>query len=220
MENYSLPDAHYTDWLYLLLLACGTILLICKSNAPKRFNAFSILPFYTKKLELLSEFNPFNSLKRFETLLSLHSYLLLALAIFVIKVYLQDDLLQYGNYMTYIRILFFVLLFFLTKALANAFLEWVYGHDGQITLSGNLNLGYRIWASILLLPLIFLNIFLSQFHLIFTALIGFFLVLTYTISVFQSNIILWKMPSPSYYKIFYICALEISPIFFLITWLF
>ncbi len=219
MEIKALPIAHYTDWILILFVCCALMLLVSKLAEEKRFYIFLTLPFHTKKMEVLSEFNPFNGIKRFETLLSLHSYLLISFGIFILSEHLGDSKPNYGYFESYVRICFFVSLFYLGKALINAFLEWIYDHPTQIALAGNLSLGYRIWSSIFLLPLAFFCIFFNDGTLFFVWAIGIFLAVSYILSVFQSNLILWQIPAPFYYKFFYICALEITPILFLVKWL-
>lgn len=219
MDIQALPSAHYTDWILILLASCALMLLASKITEQKRFFIFLTLPFHTKKMEVLSAFTPFNGIKRFETLLSLHSYLLISFGIFILSQHLGTGKPNYGYFVGYVRICFFVLLFYLGKALINAFLEWIYDHPAQIALAGNLSLGYRIWSSIFLLPLAFFCIFFSDVELIFVWAIGIFLAASYILSVFQSNLILWQIPTPFYYKFFYICALEIIPILFLVKWL-
>ncbi len=212
---------HHTDWIYLLLLLSAGTLLWAKLTAPKRFLSFLNLPLHTKRNELIGDFRPFQGLKRFETLLSVHSYAMFALAIFVVhRAQQQNPAAYFGHYLDFIRILFFVLLFFLGKALLNALLEWLYEHDGELSFASNVNLSYRVWSAFYLLPLIALVVYVRELTFLFSIILGIFIGLSYILGVIQSNLILWKMSAPSYLKFLYICALEMMPIFFLLKWLF
>lgn len=211
---------HHTDWIFVLLLASVSMLLIAKFSAPKRFSVFLNLPIHTKKIEFIEEFKPFQGLRRFETLLSVNSYILLSMGLFVMQKAQGKEPIFFSNYLDFIRVLMFLTLFFLSKALINALLDWLYEHNGALAFATNVHLSYRIWMSFFLLPLIVLVVFLPSASFVLSIVLGVFMLVSYIQSTIQSNLNLWKIATPSYFKILYICALEMMPILFLIKWLF
>jgi MFS family permease len=211
--------SHHTDWIFIILLLSALLFIAAKLSAPKRFNVFIGLPIHTKKFEFIEEFKPFQGLKRFETLLSINSYILIALGLFVLERAQSGNHPHFNGYLGFVRVLFFVSLFFVGKALINALLDWLYEHHGALSHTTTINLSYRIWMSFFLLPLIILVVFIPATSFYVAIVLAVFMLLAYLQSIIQSNLSLWKIAAPSYFKFLYICALEMMPIFFLVKWL-
>lgn len=210
---------HHTDWIFFVLCIAALLFTAAKLSAPKRFKIFLSLPVHTKKLDFVEEFKPFQGLKRFETLLSVNSYILISLGLYVVERAQSGSHPHFNNYLDFVRVLFFVSLFFVGKALINALLDWLYEHNGALSFATNINLSYRIWMSFLILPLIVLLVFIPSTSFYISILLGIFMLLAYIQSIVQSNLSMWKIATPAYFKFLYICALEMMPIFFLVKWL-
>mgnify|MGYP003636825822 CR=1 FL=1 len=96
---------------------------------------------------------------------------------------------------------------------------WVFNKSDEIAADQNINLAYRTWLGILLLPLCIVAVFFHQaypvmyFMLLTVVGVGYFLAFQF------SAIRIWSMGVLPYYKLLYICALEITPLIFLVGWL-
>ena len=210
---------HHTDWIFWVLLLAIALLLAARLYNPVRFRAFLILPFHIKRQELESSFNPTVGRGLFDVSLSLLSYLMLGLSFFLILHPFEGAPPVLSDWRNFLRLLFVVLLFFLVKNLVGLFVGWVFQHTDEIARAQNVNLAYRAWIAMMLVPVCALVAFYQPLYQVSYYLLWIGLFVGYYFALQFSFFRLWKMEALPYYKIFYLCTLEITPLLFLVGWL-
>ena len=210
---------HHTDWLLGILLLSVVLALAARLYNPERFRAFAGLPFHVKRPEMESAFNPAAGRGLFDVSLSVLSYLVLSLAVYLwlhrngeAPPLLNDAALFY-------RVLLVLVVFFLLKNLAGLFIGWVFGRTEEIAHSQNTQLAHRSWLALILLPLVILAVFNAGNFIVWHWLLLIFTLAGLSLSLYFSFRQLWQIGTYSYYKILYLCALEITPLLFLAGWL-
>ena len=159
-----------------------------------------------------SEFNPNGVRDAFDVLLTLNFYLVYTMGCLLI---LPEAIELYS----FARVLFIILLFFLTKNFLALFVGWLFQEQERIAVVQNTNLAYRSWSALWLLPILIITTFTPGLRESGSYLILFFMLAGYLLALLISSLRLWDLPGGTNYKILYLCALEIVPFSFLIYWL-
>lgn len=210
---------HHTDWILWILLGSVVLVVTARLYNPQRFRNFLLLPFHVKRRELESSFNPSMRRGLFDMSLSLMSYALLALGLFLLLHPYRQAMPLLTDWQLYLRLLFVLLLFFLSKNMAGLFVGWIFGRSDEIAGAQNVGLAYRTWLAILVLPICALLVFFAPAYQLSYYLLAVVLAVGYYFALQFSLLKIWSMQARPYYKIFYLCALEITPLFFLLGWL-
>lgn len=196
-----------------MLLISTFLVLMARLNHFKKFSYFIKLPFTVTGKDVEEEFNPHGLQQLFDVLLTLNSYITIALACFLFIQPAGEGLLHF------FRLIIVFLGFFLLKNLLQLFIAWLFDQQEYVVKAQNIGLAYRTWLGVVLLPLLFLLAYVPGAQVVSKNLLPFLLLACYIVIFYFSSSRMWKMPAPSYYKILYICALEIAPFFFLVNWL-
>lgn len=203
---------HHTDWLLILFVFSAFLVVLARLYHPKKFAFFLTLPFNSGVKEFEEEFNPNGVKDPFDVLLTLNSYVIFSAGLFLV---LEEDL---GNWIIFARILFILMLFFLVKNFIELFMGWLFRANEGVVAAHNTSLAYRSWAALWIFPLLVLNTYLPAVKEITGNLLLIFLLLAYLMPLLLSSLRLWNLVGGTYYKILYLCALELIPFFFLISW--
>lgn len=218
MPTMELP-VHHTDWLLALLLLGMGLALAAKLYNPSRFRAFLFLPFHVKRDELELGFNPLVARGLFDVSLSVLSYLILSLGIYIWLHRPWDGAPNFNDQAIYFRVLFILVFFFLLKNLGGLFVGWVFDCTEDIARSQNSQLAHRAWLSLIIMPVLVMAVFNTELYLFWYLIMRILLILGLAFSFYFSFIQLWRSRALAYYKIFYLCALEITPLLFMVGWL-
>ncbi len=209
---------HHTDWLLLLIGGILFFLGLLRYQHTQRFAEIWQLPFHIRRREVESEFHPSWRKGGFEVGFSIVSYLVISLALFILVRH-HESALAFDDWQMYLRIFFVLTLFFLLKNFLGLLVGWVFHCSEDVAASQNTNLAYRCWMSLVLLPLCVLAIFWQGLPMLGYILILIFIILSYLLAFQFTAVRVWNIPALGYYKIFYLCALEITPLVFLVGWL-
>tara|TARA_B100000678_G_scaffold291516_1_gene308908 strand:+ start:1795 stop:2433 length:639 start_codon:yes stop_codon:yes gene_type:complete len=204
--------AHHTDWILVALLVASFLVVFARLYHPKKFYFFRALPFNRGAKTFESEFNPNGVRDAFDVLLTLNFYLVYTMGCLLI---LPEAIELYS----FARVLFIILLFFLTKNFLALFVGWLFQEQERIAVVQNTNLAYRSWSALWLLPILIITTFTPGLRESGSYLILFFMLAGYLLALLISSLRLWDLPGGTNYKILYLCALEIVPFSFLIYWL-
>ena len=211
---------HHSDWILIILLVSVALVLAARLYNPERFAGFILLPFHVKRKEMELSFNPVVARGLFDVSLSVVSYLVLALAVFVWLHRVDGEgVPDFSNSAIYFRILLILVLFYLFKNLAGLSVGWVFDQTEEIAKSQNAQLSHRAWLALALIPLLSLSVFNLNHYDIWWWLTSVLTLAGLIMSLYFSFLQLWRIGVSSYYKIIYLCALEITPLIFLVGWL-
>lgn len=211
---------HHSDWILALLLVASVLLLVARLYDPGRFRAFASLPFHVKRQEMEQNFSASIRKGGFDLSLSLVSYVILALAIYIVLYPpaggISPSLRDWG---AFLRLFFVTTLFFVTKDLVGLSVGYIFNSIEMVARGQNVGLAYRSWLALWLVPLCMLVVYSGEAYGILYYVLAVVLVLGYFFALQFSVARLWKLPAASYYKFFYLCALEITPLLFFLAWL-
>ena len=216
--NLALP-IHHTDWLMWLLLGVCALLFAARLYNPRRFKEFSILPFHANRKELQHGFRPVVGRGLFDVSLGLSSFLVLGLAIFLLLHPYHTDLPKLGDWRMYLRLVVVLLLFFVSKNFLGLLVGWVFDKTETIAKAQNVAFAYRAWLGVLLFPVCVAMIYWVQSYQVMYYFLWIILCGGYYFSIQFFVVGIWRIDAFPYYKIFYLCALEITPLVFLVSWL-
>jgi hypothetical protein len=205
-----------TDWVLLVLLVIAFLVTAARLANAERVRHFIKFPFNFAALDWAGGFNPFITKKLSDLLISLSSLLTITLAIFFsIKFWSNQTPLPLG-WLPYLRVLFLVTVVFLVKNMLGGLIAAVFEVQEQITAVQNINIAFFSWLLVPLYPLVVLTTFLDWHPELFSkALLG-ICATGALLALWQTARATFKISPVLSYNIFYLCALEISPVIFLI----
>lgn len=210
---------HHTDWLLGLLIGALVLLLAARLYNPARFRAFSTLPFHPNRSDLESDFRPVVGRGLFDISLGVVSFVMLGLALFLLLHPYSDGVPILSGWRMYLRLLLVLLLFFVFKNFVALLVGWVFGKTENIAIAQNVSFAHRAWLGVLLFPVIVLMVYGGAMYQVLYYVLLLVLSVGYYFSIQFFVMRIWRIDALSYYKIFYLCALEITPLIFLVTWL-
>ncbi len=210
---------HHTDWLLGVLLLSFVIMIAVRLYNFGRLKDFSILPFHSRRRDLEESFNPVPGKGFVDFSLSLNSTLVITIACFLLLHPYRGQFPLLADWTVFLMLLFALMIFFLFKNFMGLLVGWIFNKSDEIAAAQNINLAYRTWMGILLLPLCTVAVFFHQAYpvLYFVLLIA--VSVGYILAFQFSAIRIWSMGVLPYYKLLYLCALEITPLIFLVGWL-
>ncbi len=211
--------AHHTDWLLIVTTLSFVLLIAVRLYNIVRFKQLSFLPFHASRADIEDSFNPVPGKGFVDFSLSIMSPVIIALTCYLLIHPYNGAVPIFSDWALYLRLLFIVTIFFLLKNFLGMFVGWVFGTAEEIGVSQNVYLAYRSWMAIVLLPFCVLLIFFPSGYAIFYYILLIITVLGLLLALLFTVLRIWNMRIVAYYKIFYICALEITPLIFLIGWL-
>jgi hypothetical protein len=210
---------HHTDWLLAVLMLSFVVMITVKLYNAGRLRDFAILPFHSGRKELEESFNPVPGKGFVDLSLSLNSTLIITISCFLLLHPYEDVFPEFNDWTMFLMLLFALLIFFLFKNFMGLLVGWVFHKSDEIAEAQNINLAYRTWLGIILLPICTVAVFFQPaypvvyFILLFVLSVGYFLAFQF------SALRIWSMGVLPYYKLLYLCALEITPLIFLVGWL-
>lgn len=209
---------HHTDWLLLVLFFSAALVLVARVYDVKKFRVFALLPFRSTDSRDVISFRPL-SRNLFDVSMAFNSYVIWAVALVLLGVGYGSVNPDLSLWPQFLRVFFMLVGFFLVRDLVQLVIGWVYGALENVVVAQNRHLAHRSWAGIYLLPLVFIVVFFKNFFVVGWWLLAPFLAGAYLFTVYKSGSAIWQMPVSLYYKFLYLCALEIVPVFFLLSWL-
>ena len=210
---------HHTDWLLWLLCGVFVLLIAARLYNPMRFKAFMILPFHANRAELESSFRPIIGRGLFDVSLGLSSFVVLGLSLFLILHPFQENLPVMADWRMYLRLLMVLLLFFVFKNFMGLLVGWVFNKTDNIARAQNVSFAYRAWLGVILFPVCLALVYLDTAYQLLYYILLMVLCGGYYFSIQFFVLSIWRIDALPYYKIFYLCALEITPLVFLVSWL-
>lgn len=209
------------DWATILFVLAITIIAVNRSIFSVRFNEFIKLGYSDKYNKVYKDTN--NLLNWFTIsmfiiqLISFSFFILLLLSFF--NTAKAGDIITKDNYITYIQIITFLLVFILSKFLIEKIVGTAIDSESVVDKFNLIKTNYRAFLGFILLPV---NIVLYYNSIplkeVFYVILGVFLlynVFTYyfLVKTYQ-KIIIGKL----FYFILYLCTLEIAPYYFMYYW--
>ena len=210
---------HHTDWLLYLLVGAFVLLLASRLYNPARFKAFVFLPFHANRAELEADFRPVVGRGFFDISLGVVSFLMLGLALFFLLHPYNGYPPVLSDWQLYLRLLSALLFFFVLKNFIGLLVGWVFSQSEFIASAQNVSFAHRSWLGLVVFPILFLMTYFVQAYQVFYYLLFVVLAVGYYLSLQFYILRFWRLNALSYYKIFYLCALEITPFVFLVIWL-
>jgi hypothetical protein len=214
MEFSLAPRA--TDWVVVTILASLVFLVAARLTDSERTVNLLKLPLSLTQNELAARFNPVGSGQWADLFLSISWLSFISLALASAAFQLKAPEAIFTDYIGKFFLIFFVIaLFLILKNLLATFLAYIFELDQYLLVSENQFLAYLMW---LITPAL-LSVLLIHFSPEFSTLISYvFIGLTsggLLVAIFKSIGPILKASAVPSYIILYICALEISPTFYL-----
>lgn len=205
--------------MLVLLLISVAFVLTGRFFNKERFYIFLRLPYHVKGGEVASAYNPARVAFNHDYFNGLGAILAITLGIYWLHSYDREIMApDYEGPLSFLRIALVVLVFLLVKNMLSALVGFVFSSQEKIIVAQNRGFAYLAWVLVPLLPLLLLAFYLPFGNQVFFYMIYGILVAGYLYSTLQAMAEIWKLPAPAYYKILYLCALEIIPLLFLLKW--
>ena len=202
---------HQTDWIFWILIVNAAALASLHYFNPREFSVFSKAPF--SNLSMSSprskgdyKTTPFNF--TIELIFYLVSPLFLSYTLF------GRDHLVFSGWIPYTRMLFVLVVLFLTQSAILHAISWIFQSKEGFTSFQKKKNNIRNWLSLVLIPLLFLGIFspFGQLNLVVSA-IGLIIGITYVSGVLMASSEIRRLENISVlHIILYLCTLEIGPL--------
>lgn len=205
-----------TDWVLLVMGFSFILLIIARIYDRDRVRDIFRLPWHVNSAEIASAYNPIQSRRLADFMLSLAALLVTGLAVYLVKQALHLAALEAEGWHLYARILFILLIFTLFKSLIGALVGAIFQVAEPINISQNRFFAYLAWLLMPLFPLVLFLTYSPFFTLPLAYMVliiiggGLLLALLKT-----AQTIIAVTPKISY-NILYLCALEITPVAYLI----
>lgn len=177
----------------------------------KRVGQLSLLPFKTNGRELASAFNPLQSRRLSDLLLSISAVLIVSLAVYLVKQNFESYAICQDHWQQFLWIFFIIAIFSLFKTLIGSLIGWVFEVSEEISIAQNQFFAYLSWLILPLFPLVIICAYLPYLSLITAYFLLVLLILGLTQSIFHVSVSIIKLPPSLGYNIFYLCALELAP---------
>jgi len=205
-----------TDWVLLVLVLIAVLVVLAKLAQTDRTNFFLLLPFRVQANEWAANFNPIQSKKLSDSLLSLSAILTLALAALLIKRFWLGEQSLGQDFLPYLKIVFTLIIIFLGKTLLGSLIAAVFDVQARVTAVQNINFAYFSWMLLPLYPLVVGCIFLSWEPTVFAKALIVLCALGIILTLWNTARAALQIGVYLSYNIFYLCALEIVPVMFLV----
>lgn len=205
-----------TDWILVILVISFLAFLIARINSPERVREFFHLPWHVKSAELSSEFNPLQSRRLADFLMSLAALLVTAVTIYLLKQVFAGQSVKADGWHSLVRIIFVLGLFILFKSLLGTLMGAIFNLAEPIAVSQNRFFAYLAWLAIPFFPIAFLLNYQPQLAPVLAYATIALALLGLSLALFRTAQIIISLPPKIGYNILYLCALEIIPIMYLV----
>lgn len=216
MYEGTVAAAHHSDWVLMILTAVVFLWVLAYRVNGTYFRQFARLPFYVKAREWSAQFNPLQGRGGKDIILGLSGYVIFSLGLFLFTAFREGYRPLTYAWPDFLRVLLLLGIILLFKALLSALVGYVFDCSQAIVKTQNQYFAFLSWSSLPLLPVILvLLLWPSQVAWLYSVLLV-FLSGGALLAIGQTLPTTFKIPPSRSYNIFYLCTLEISPVFYLI----
>lgn len=206
----------FTDWATVLFLGSFVVIAINRVVYYTRFSEFVKIAFSNKYLKVYKD----NSNLTNTFTMSFFFVQLISFSFLILLLLHQFENVSKNDFITYIQVFTFLLVFILSKFLIEKIIGVVFEIEDFVEQFNLQKVGYRIYFGVLLLPvvvLLYYNTLTTNFvYLSIVGILLFFNILTYITIIRQyQNLMMRKI----FYFILYLCTLEIAPYYFIYYWI-
>ena len=205
-----------TDWVLLVLGLIAILIVLAKLAQAERTTFFLKLPFQVQSQEWAIRFNPIQSKKISDALLSLSSILTVALACLLVNRLWHGEETLSKDFITYLKIVFVLISIFLGKTLLGSLVAAVFEVQESVAATQNISFAYFAWLQMPLLPVVVAGAFLGWQSAFLAKVMLALCLLGLILMLWKTAKAALKIGPTLSYNIFYLCALEITPALFLI----
>lgn len=205
-----------TDWILAILVLSFLAFVVARINAPERVREFVRLPWHVKSAEIASNFNPIQSKRLADFLLSFAALLISALTIYLLRQVWHSQPIKADGWHIVARIVLILAVFILFKSLLGALVGSVFQLTEPIAASQNRFFAYFSWLALPFFPLATVLTYQPIFNTVLAYALIVLAVLGIILALFRTAEIIMKLPPKIGYNILYLCALEIIPIMYLV----
>lgn len=205
-----------TDIVLVVLMLVAFILLLARWRHPLRTEQLQKLLWHPKREEVSANFKPLQSGHFSDLLSAIAGSLIVSLSLVVLHSGSFHMALPHLDVFLTLRIFLVFNAIVILKLALGSFVAWVFQHQETVQTGQNIFLAYLTWLmwplSVGLLLYSFLPFWpqLGYFILLVGLLLGLLL------AVYRSFEIIILLPIPKAYLFFYLCALEIVPLLYLV----
>lgn len=202
---------HQTDWIFWILIGNAAALATLHYINPREFSVFSKAPFSNLSMSSSRSKGDYKTTP-FNFTIELIFYLVFPL--FLSYTLFGRDHLVFSGWIPYTRMLFVLVVFFLTQSAILHAISWIFQSKEGFTSFQKKKNNIRNWLSLVLIPLLFLGIFspFGQLNLVVSA-IGLIIGITYISGVLMASSEIRRLENISVlHIILYLCTLEIGPL--------
>jgi hypothetical protein len=205
-----------TDWVLLVLGLIALLIVLAKLQQAERTTFFLKLPFQVQAKEWAINFNPIQSKKVSDALLSLSSILTMALVCLIISRFWQGEQSLAKDFIAYLKMVFVLIGVFLGKTLLGSLVAAVFDVQDNMAATQNISIAFFAWIQVPLLPIVIVGTFLSWQTIFFAQLLLGMALLGLLYSLWLTAKASLRIGPILSYNIFYLCTLEIIPVLFLV----
>lgn len=202
---------HQTDWIFWILIGNAAALASLHYFNPREFSVFSKAPFSNLSMSSPRSKGDYKT-TTFNFTIELIFYLVSPL--FLSYTLFGRDHLVFSGWIPYTRMLFVLVVLFLTQSAILHSISWIFQSKEGFTSFQKKKNNIRNWLSLVLIPLLFLGIFspFGQLNLVVSA-IGLIIGITYVSGVLMASSEIRRLENISVlHIILYLCTLEIGPL--------
>ena len=202
---------HQTDWIFWILIGNAAALASLHYFNPREFSVFSKAPFSNLSMSSPRSKGDYKT-TTFNFTIELIFYLVSPL--FLSYTLFGRDHLVFSGWIPYTRMLFVLVVLFLTQSAILHAISWIFQSKEGFTSFQKKKNNIRNWLSLVLIPLLFLGIFspFGQLNLVVSA-IGLIIGITYVSGVLMASSEIRRLENISVlHIILYLCTLEIGPL--------
>lgn len=203
-----------TDWMILISLAAGTLLVLARFIDRSRVLELLQFPWDGQSEEFSLRFNSGKVKLNADRLLILAAWLLFPLLIVALKMAGRSEAILLYDWASFFRIFLLSGLYLVLKLLLASAIGYAFEREEASLQSQNLALAHFTWIALIGGFFAFLTFFLPLAKLQFY-LVLFLVLIIAVIFLFRNVYYSIKMGFSLSYIILYLCALEIIPLMFL-----
>lgn len=208
--------AHHSDWVLIILTGVLLLWVLAYRFNSTYFRQFARLPIYVKATEWSAQFNPLQGRGGKDIILGLSGYVVFSLGLFLFTAFRDGYRPLTYAWPDFLRVLFLLGIILLFKALLSALLGYVFDCSQAIVKIQNQYFAFLSWSSLPLFPVILvILLWPSQVEWLYYILLV-FLSCGALLAIGQILPATFRIPPSRTYNIFYLCTLEISPVFYLV----
>lgn len=205
-----------TDWILIICIVAGTLLVLAHYFHPERVKSLLSFPWQNTGDEFSLSFNSGSNLLGVDRVLIIGAWMLFPVLIVALKMRGQPTAILNYDWASYFGILLLAGLYLVLKLLVASAVGYIFDRQEELLKGQNMALAYFCWISftggIVSFVFYFLSFLVWPYYL--TLAIVLVLLILFVARSAQYTL---KLGFHSSYIIVYICALEIIPLSFLYT---